>query len=77
MLSFFIPSPPWVYYSIKVAENQCGALYVIRNLLRNVIHCRWNGINPKEKYTLTRDAIRLRRLHSHLRRDYMPILRIG
>ena len=25
------------------------------------------GINPKEKYTLTRDAIRLRRLHTHLR----------
>ena len=34
-------------------------------------------INPKEKYTLTRDAIRLRRLHTHLRWDYMPILRIG
>ena len=25
-----------------------------------------NVINPKEKYTLTRDAIRLRRLHTHL-----------
>ena len=26
-----------------------------------------NVINPKEKYTLTHDAIRLRRLHTHLR----------
>ena len=26
-----------------------------------------NVINPKGKYTLTRDAIRLRRLHTHLR----------
>ncbi len=25
------------------------------------------GINPKEKHTLSRDAIRLRRLHTHLR----------
>ena len=35
------------------------------------------GINPKEKCTLARDAIRLRRLHTRLRRDYIPILRIG
>ena len=26
-----------------------------------------NVINPKERYTLARDAIRLRRLHTHLR----------
>ena len=29
------------------------------------------------RYTLKRDAIRLRRLHTRLRRDYIPILRIG
>ena len=38
-----------MYYSIKVAENQGEALYVIRNLLRNVIHRRWYVINPKEE----------------------------
>jgi len=48
--------------------NQGEAVYEIRSL-----SAVWNhhkvmyGINPKEKYTLTRDAIRLRRLHTHLR----------
>ena len=31
-----ILSPPWVYYSIKAAENQGGALYII-NFARNCI----------------------------------------
>ena len=30
-LTFFIQSPPCVYYSIKVKTNQCGALYIINS----------------------------------------------
>ncbi|MBR2460327.1 MAG: hypothetical protein IKB34_03755, partial [Clostridia bacterium] len=62
----------------KATLNQGEALYEIRNL-----SAVWNhhgvmyGINPKEKCTLMRDAIRLRRLHTRLRRDSIPILRIG
>ena len=67
-------------------RNHAEGVYGIRNLLRYGIDCEaivWNhhevmyGINPKERYTLARDAIRLRRLHTRLRRDYIPILRIG
>ena len=67
-------------------SNHAVGVDGIRNLLRYGIDCEaivWNhhevmhGINPKEKCTLARDAIRLRRLHTRLRRDYIPILRIG
>jgi len=35
----------------------------------------WN--QSEGRYTLRRDAIRLRRFRTRLRRDYIPILRIG
>ena len=43
-------------------------MHVIRSLPAVCNHHEvMHGINPKDKYTLPRDAIRLRRLHSHLR----------
>ena len=30
-LTFFISSPSWVYYNIKVEKNQCEALYIINS----------------------------------------------
>ena len=42
-----------IFYIIKnpgeLDINQGEALYVIRNLLRNVIHRRWYVIDPKEE----------------------------
>ena len=63
---------------LTIQTNHAEGVYGIHSL-----SAVWNhrevmyGINPKERYTLARDAIRLRRLHTRLRRDYIPILRIG
>ena len=59
-------------------KNHTEGVYEIRSLSAVWHHHEvMYVINLKEKYTLTRDAIRLRRLHTRLRRDSIPILRIG
>ena len=46
-LTFFIQSPPCVYYSIKVKTNQCGALYIIKTLVLHIIKPTDSKNTPK------------------------------
>ena len=57
--------------------NQGEALYGIatKSRMESSRSDVWN--QSEGRYTLRRDAIRLRRFHTRLRRDYIPILRIG